>query len=71
MSQGDLVIPLPSSNIVSRRHLVMNESLEDLQLTDMWEGYDVSDEDWNDYYNAEEYDDNSWEDLGGVNADHM
>lgn len=49
----------------------MNESLEDLQLTDMWEGYDVSDEDWNDYYNAEEYDDNSWEDLGGVNADHM
>lgn len=38
-------------------------------LDEMHECYNVSDDDWHDYYDKEEYDDNSWENLGGVNAE--
>jgi len=45
---------------------LMNES-----SYDMWEGYDVNDEEWTSYYNEKDYDDESWEQLGGINADSI
>lgn len=36
---------------------------------DMYEGYNISDDEWSSYYEAEYYDDNTWDDLGGVNIE--
>ena len=79
MAQGDLVIPLFLVIIVAVRFLVMTYTFtDDIQveelmngISDMWEGYDVNDEDWNDFYNEKDYDDSTWTELGGVNADSM
>jgi len=79
VSQGDLVIPLLLVIIVAVRFLVMTYTFtDDIQveemmngISDMWEGYDVNDEDWNDFYNEKDYDDSTWTELGGVNADSM
>jgi len=79
VAQGDLVIPLFLVIIVAVRFLVMIYAFtDDIQveelmngISDMWEGYDVNDEDWNDFYNEKDYDDSTWTELGGVNADSM
>jgi hypothetical protein len=36
---------------------------------DMHEGYNPLDDEWNSYYDREDYDDESWYELGGVNAE--
>jgi len=56
-------------------HLVFdyNNQIEELEsfsmfdfADDMHEGYNPLDDEWTSYY---EYDDQSWEELGGVNAE--
>ena len=38
---------------------------------DMHEGYNPLDDEWNAYYEKEDYDDESWHELGGVNAEEV